>query len=110
MKVKELVKRLGLSVYTGIDAADRDVGGCYIGDLLSLAMASVRTNDVWITIQTSVNVAAVAALTDVACVILADSCRLDETARERAEEQGIIILGSEKSAYELAKCLAELEI
>lgn len=110
MKVKEMAEKINLSLYTDEAFENREVSGCYIGDLLSLAMSSVCANDVWITIQTNVNVAAVAALTEAACVIIADGCRPDGAALERANEQGITILGSEKSAYELAKCLAELGI
>lgn len=110
MTVKNIADKLGLMVFSGGELLEREVCGCYIGDLLSLAMSSVQKDNIWITIQTNVNIAAVASLTEAACVILADGCKPDDNAQERAETQEIVILGSGRSAYELAKSLAELGI
>lgn len=70
MNVSDLVKALDLKVVS--KTTEKEVSGCYIGDLLSLAMSKVASGNVWITIQTNINVAAVASLTDAACVIIAD--------------------------------------
>ncbi len=111
MKVYEIAKNMGLKVYTAESAAhNREVDGCYIGDLLSLAMAKAEQNNVWITIQTNVNIVAVAGLTDVSCIIIADGFVPDKMAIEKAEEQEIIILGGDSSAYDTAVQLAELGI
>ena len=110
MNVRELAEKLNLKFYTGEDLAEKIADGCYIGDLLSLAMSKVQADYVWITIQTNVNIVAVASLADAGCIIIADGCVPDEKTVERAQEQEIIILGSELSAYELAKGLAELGI
>ncbi len=111
MTVSELVEKLELKVYTGEALTkERSINGCYIGDLLSLAMSKVQMNSVWITIQTNVNIVAVASLADGACIIIADGFAPDDAAVERANEQDVIILGSELSAYDIAKQLAESEI
>ncbi len=110
MTVKNIADKLGLRVFSGDEFLEREVCGCYIGDLLSLAMSSVQKDNIWITIQTNVNIAAVASLTEAACVLLADGCEPDDNAQERAKTQEIVILGSGMSAYELAKSLAELGI
>ena len=110
MNVRELAEKLNLKFHTGEDLAEKIADGCYIGDLLSLAMSKVQADYVWITIQTNVNIVAVASLADAGCIIIADGCVPDEKTVERAQEQEIIILGSELSAYELAKGLAELGI
>ncbi len=110
MKVCEVAEKLKLKFCTGEGFADKAVEGCYIGDLLSLAMSKVQMNYVWITIQTNVNIVAVASLADAACIIVADGCVPDEKTVERAKEQEIIILESELSAYELAKGLSVLGI
>ncbi len=108
MTVKEIAQKLSLN--TVVDAnGDASVSGCYIGDLLSLVMSKAQSGDAWITIQGNVNVPAVASLTGAAMVIIAEGMALDENARLRAEEEGIAIYSSEKSAYALAceiqKCL-----
>ncbi len=110
MNVKEIAQKLGLTFYAGEDLAEKTAKGCYIGDLLSLAMSKVQMDYVWITIQTNVNIVAVASLADAGCIILADGCVPDEKTVERAKEQDIIVLGSDMSAYELAVRLSEMGI
>jgi predicted transcriptional regulator len=111
MKVSEIAERLGLEIYTAKEAACTiDVKGCYIGDLLSLAMSKVEINNVWITIQTNVNVVAIAALTDAACILLADGFSPDENTVKKANEQDVVILGGDISAYDAAVKLSEFGI
>lgn len=108
MRVSELKDRLGLSA--AVSGADNEVTGCYIGDLMSLAMAKLQEGNVWITIQTNVNAVAVAVLKEAACIITADGFILDDTALKKAESEEVTVFTSEKSAYELAKLLGELGI
>lgn len=110
MKVSELVKITGFTYGSGAEAPDRDIKGCYIGDLLSLAMAKVDVDNAWITIQTNINVVAVASLKEAGCVIIADGFHIDEAVKAKAEAEEIIILESELSAYDIAKKLAENSI
>ena len=110
MTVKEIAEKINLKYYSGETLGEKNVKGCYIGDLLSLAMSKVQMDYVWITIQTNVNIVAVAALADAGCIIVADGCVPDEKTVERAAEQDIVILGSEKSAYELATELSGMGI
>lgn len=110
MTVKDVAEKLNLKFYSGESLAEKTADGCYIGDLLSLAMSKVQADYVWITIQTNVNIVAVAALADAGCIIVADGCVPDEKTVERATEQDIIILGSDMSAYELAVKLAEMGV
>lgn len=110
MTVSELAEKLSLSVSAGSDGLQNEISGCYIGDLLSLAMARVEEGTVWITIQSNINVMAVASLQDAACVIIADGFTADENTAAKANDVGIPILLSEKSVYEIAKSLVELGI
>ncbi len=111
MTVKQLADKLSLKIYTNEEMADeKRICGCFVGDLLSLAMSRVEADNVWITIQTNVNTVAVASLTDCGCVVIAEGFCPDENTVSTAEEQGIIILGSELSAFEIAKSLVELGI
>ena len=110
MKVSELKEKLGLSLCGGEEGLSKDLNGCYIGDLLSLAIARVSENNIWITIQTNVNVIAVSALTEAGCVILAEGLKPDENALNKANLEGIPVLSSPMTAYEIAKELATLGI
>ena len=109
MQVKDIANKLGLTPLAGEEGCDREVTGCHIGDLLSLVMSKAQSGDAWITIQGNINVPAVASLTDVSMVIIAENMKPDEQTVKRAETEGIPLFLSEKSAFELAcaveKCL-----
>lgn len=110
MTVNEIAKKLNLTFYAGEELAEKLAKGCYIGDLLSLAMSKVTAENVWITIQTNVNVVAVASLAEASCVIVADGCIPDEKTIEKAKEQDVILLGGEISAFDAAVRLSEMGI
>ena len=100
MTVAELSEKLLLTAYTLPDAT-REVTGGYAGDLLSWVMGRAQADEAWVTIMSNNNIVAVASLTDVACVILAEGVCPDEGVSETAKQRGVNILGSELSAYEL---------
>lgn len=108
MKVSEFAAELGLEYISGEQAQDREISGCYIGDLLSWVMGRALDGNVWITIMSNINIVAVASLTEAACVLLAENVVPDENVIKKAEMQDVIILKSDKTAYELATRLYEL--
>ena len=85
-----------------IPVGDREIKGVYIGDLLSWVMGKAKMDNAWITIMSNINTVAVASLTDVSCIILAEGVNLDEEVIKAAESKEINILSSEMSAYEIA--------
>ena len=108
MKVSELIKELNLDLLTKCDFEDRDVTGCYIGDLLSHVMGRATMGDCWITIMNNINIVAVASLTEAACIIIAEGISADESIIKKADGEGIIILKSDLTAFELAVKISEL--
>lgn len=110
MTAAELAEKLNLRIAAGAKGGEKRVSGCYMGDLMSLAMAKVQEDNVWITIQTNLNVVAVAALAEAGCVILAEGCVPDGNMAEKADQEGIPVLCAEQSAYELALALGALGI
>ena len=101
MKIKDLVEKLNLKVLTAYDE-DRNITGCYSGDLLSWVMSRAEEGDVWLTVMGNINAVAVAVLTDCACIVLTENAALDDEAKIKAEMQGVCFLQSEKNAYELS--------
>lgn len=101
MKLKEFSEKLSLTLCAG-EISDRDVCDCYIGDLLSLAMARVKENYAWITVQTNVNTVAVASLSDASCIILPEGLLPDESMKKRADMEGIAVFTTDKTAFTLA--------
>lgn len=110
LTVGELCEALGAKTAAGAGGLCREVRGCYIGDLLSLAMSRVGEGDAWITIQTNINVVAVSALGDAACVIMCDGKSPDETCAKKADEEEIPILTSPDAAYALTCKICALGI
>lgn len=86
---------------------DREIKGCYIGDLLSWVMGRAQADEAWVTIMSNINIVAVAALSDVSCIILAEGVTVDENVCQTAQTKGVNILISEKPAYETAMALSE---
>ena len=61
----------------------------------------------WITVQAHMNVIAVAALLDFACVIIPESLPVEAPIVAKAKDEDIILLSSDRTAYELVMLLAE---
>lgn len=105
MKVNELASLEGFSV-VALPDGEREIGGVYIGDLLSWVMGRAKADDAWITIMSNINIVAVASLADVACIILAEGVTLDASVIETANAKGVNILSAEMPAYEAAMQIA----
>jgi predicted transcriptional regulator len=102
MKVSELVKKYDLRVFAGEERLDKEVSGGYVSDLLSDVMGNAAENEVWITLQTHQNVAAIASLKDLAAVVLVKNLEPDEETLERSREEGIPLLGTGLETFEMA--------
>ena len=104
------VKNLALDdMFTAVTLPDgeREIDGVYVGDLLSWVMGKADSDNAWVTIMTNINILAVASLSDVSCIILAEGVVPDENVCTTALQKGINIYTTEKTAYQLAAALAE---
>ncbi|MBE6753872.1 MAG: hypothetical protein E7559_05935 [Ruminococcaceae bacterium] len=104
MTVTQFAEKYGIKAIA-VESGDREITGGYVGDLLSWVMGRASSGDVWITIMSNINIAAVAALTDVACIVLAEDVQPDEKVVAVAKDKGINLLASERNAFELAGLL-----
>lgn len=86
-------------IHVGEDTK-KNVTTPYCCDLLSIAMGKAPEGCVWVTVMGNMNTLAVAALTDAACIILAEGVSLDEPALQKAKEQEITVLRTEKPVFE----------
>jgi serine kinase of HPr protein (carbohydrate metabolism regulator) len=102
MLVSELVKQLGLNVYSGKNGLDREISGGYVSDLLSDVMGNADAGMVWITLQTHKNVMAISSLKDLAAVILVKGLIPDADMAAQSDEEGIPVLGTDLQAFEIA--------
>ena len=80
----------------------------YVGDLLSDVMASAGGCQVWITIMQHQNSIAVASLLDIKAIIFAKDKKPDEKAVEKANEEGIVMIGSSHNSFKISGILHNL--
>ena len=99
MTISNISEALKLTLVTG--STDKEFEGVYVGDLLSRAMSHVEADNLFVTIMANVNVIAVASLTEAAAVILCEDVRLPEEAVEAANTNGITVLTTPLTAYEV---------
>jgi serine kinase of HPr protein (carbohydrate metabolism regulator) len=108
--LKNIAQKLNLELRTGADLLERAVTGGYAGDLLSDVLAHARSGQVWITLQTHINVVAVASAKDLCGIILVNGRAPEEGTLRKAEEERIPILVSPLSTYDLVCRLCELGV
>ncbi len=101
MNLAELADRVPLRSFAAPGGLVRPVGGGYVTDLLSDVIAHGRKDDVWVTLQVHPNIVAVAVLKELAAVVLVNGREPAPETLEQAERQGVVLLGSPLSAFEL---------
>ncbi len=111
MNLQQIIDRLNLTVLTGQrDFAGMHPDGGYTSDLLSCVMAGAKSNYVWVTLQAHLNIVAVAALLEVAAIIITENAKPDAATISKANEQGIILLSTSKPTFEIDGKLWEMGI
>lgn len=104
MTVREFAEMQNLTVLVDADMT-REIGGGYCGDLLSWVMSRAQSDDCWFTVMGNINAVAVSVLADCACIVLCENAPLDKDAKQKAEQQGVNILISDRNAFVLANTL-----
>jgi len=102
VNLDSIVKTLNLRVRSGEDKLKAEVGGGYTGDLLSDVMGNSKEGDIWITRQIHQNIVAVASLKEHAGIIIVQGCEPAKETLDKAIKEGIPVLVSDLSAFELS--------
>ncbi len=102
MTKKEFLKVSDFKVINEGKNLDIEVKAPFCCDLLSIAMSKIPTGAVWVTVMGNINTLAVATLTEVACVILAEGITLDFAALSKAKSEGITVLASDLPIFDAA--------
>ena len=108
MTVQELIDRKMFQEINIGDDTGRIITKPFCCDLLSIAIGRAPAGCVWVTVMGNLNTLAVAALTDAACVILAEGAALDEAAVKRAAVEGITVLRTEEPVFDAALRISQL--
>ena len=110
MKLSEIASQLELEVLCGEGNLDCEVTRGYVSDMLSDVMGNAQEGGLWITIQKHQNIVAVAVMKSLAGIVLVKDRRPDVETMQKATAEGIVILGTEMGAFELAGKLSGLGI
>ena len=108
MKLNDLVKELSLEVKTFKEGLQNEITGAYVSDLLSDVMGNSKKGEVWLTLQTHLNIVAVAGHIGLAGVIIISNRPLQEAVLQKAEAEKITIMSTPLSAFEAAGRLYQL--
>lgn len=101
MLLKKIVAELKLSVLCGSELPDREVKRGFASDLMSDVTAHGAEGDIWITMQIHMNGVAVAAMKEVAAVVLSGGRQPLEEVVRKADEENIVVLGSDLPTFEI---------
>ncbi len=107
MKVKNLADS-ELFAAIALPQGDREIDGVYACDLLSWVMGRAKCDNAWITIMSNINILAVASLSDVSCIILAEGVKVEQDVIDTALDKDINILSTDMDIYNTAIYLNEV--
>jgi hypothetical protein len=97
----EIIEKLGLEMVSSARLTNRPVAGGYAADLLSCAMRGAKKDYLWVTLQSHLNVVAVASLLNLAGVIITEGNRPDPETLARAEEEKVPLMVTSKTTFKV---------
>lgn len=101
MKLKEVIATLNLNVFTCKQYLEKEVEGGYVSDLLSDVLGNAKADQIWITLQTHKNIVAIAHLKGLSAVVLVKGLVPNQDTIQKADEERIVLLGSEENTFDL---------
>ncbi len=108
MTVKEVADKFPFKVLNSSENTDKkEIGSVYCCDLLSIAMSKMTDEAAWVTVMSNMNTLAVASLTDVSCVILAEGVAVEDNMLAKAKEQEIALFSTELPVFEAAMMIGK---
>jgi hypothetical protein len=109
MNLQSMIEKLELRLLTASgNFSDVVPTSGYCSDLLSCVMAGANKDGLWITLQSHDNIVAVAALLEVAAVIITENAQPDPSTINRANAKKVILLSTPLSNYAIIGKLWEL--
>ncbi len=107
MLVSDLIPLIEAKNLTPSLSLDREVTCGYVCDLLSWVMSHGDSGMAWVTVQTHMNVIAVAVLSEMACVVLPEGIEIEQESLDKAVQEGMVVLQSPLTAFDICGRMAE---
>jgi len=108
MKITDIIQALDLKVISGQNGLSNEITGGYVSDLLSDVMGNAKEGEVWITLQTHLNIIAVASLKDIAAIIIVKGAIPEADTIEKSNIENVPVLVTELDTFTVAGRLFEL--
>lgn len=108
MTVREMAHAFAFEILTGETNLGEQVESGYVSDLLSDVIANAPDQSVWITVQRHINILGVAKLKNIAAIVTPRNLKIEGEVVDRARAEGIALLRSHLSAFEIAGLLYAL--
>jgi hypothetical protein len=109
MNLQETIEKLELNILTDPkDFAEITVKSGYCSDLLSCVMTGAEPEGVWVTLMAHSNIVAVAALLDLAAIIITEGAQPDQDTIDKANQKGVTLLSTSHPNFHVVGQLWEL--
>ncbi len=108
MKITDIITALNLKVISGQPGLSNEITGGYVSDLLSDVIGNAKEGQIWITLQTHLNIIAVASLKDISAVIIVKGLIPEAETILKSNMENIPVLSTEMDTFNIAGRLFEL--
>jgi hypothetical protein len=100
MNINQIIQSLSLKLLTEPkDFSNTTVTSGYCSDLLSCVMTGAEPDGVWVTLMAHGNIVAVAALLDLAAVIITEDAQPEPETIALANEKGVTLLSCPQASF-----------
>jgi hypothetical protein len=99
ISLKEVIEKVEVETLSSVPSVDRQVTGGYASDLLSCVIKGAKKDTIWVTLQSHLNVVAVASLLGLAGVIVTEGNRPDPDTLSKAENEGVVLMATPKTTF-----------
>ncbi len=110
ISLKEIIEKLKVEPLSSTHSLDRQVTSGYASDLLSCVIKGAKKDSIWVTLQSHLNVVAVASLLGLSGVIITEGNRPDSETLARAENEGVVLMVTPKTTFTVVGELTSLGI
>jgi predicted transcriptional regulator len=108
MKIADIITGLNLKVVSGHNSLSNEITGGYVSDLLSDVIGNAKEGQIWITLQTHLNIIAVGSLKDISAIIIVKGLVPEADTIEKSNIENIPLLSTELDTFNIAGRLFEL--
>ena len=109
IKLNKIIDNLQLSILVEGNL-ETDIKGGYTGDLLSDVMVNSDASQIWVTIQTHINIIAIAILKELTVIILTQGKNPDPETVEKVKTEKVTILSTPLPKLEIVGRLYQVGI